>query len=112
MAYKHVAGTRTYHFDDLKTLMAKASPARSGDALAGIAASSEEERMIAKMALADVPLSRFIEEALIPYEQDEITRLIVDSHDEEAFKPIRHLTVGDFRNWLLSHSADTKLLTQ
>jgi ethanolamine ammonia-lyase large subunit len=112
MAYKHVAGTRTYHFDDLKTLMAKASPARSGDSLAGIAASSEEERMIAKMALADVPLSRFVQEALVPYEQDEITRLIIDSHDEDAFKTIGHLTVGEFRNWLLSHSTDTKALTQ
>jgi len=101
VGYSAVAlGTR-YTFDDLKMLLAKASPARSGDHLAGIAASSATERAAACMALADVPLADFLSEPLIPYEQDEVTRLIFDTHDAEAFAPIRHLTVGDFRNWLL-----------
>jgi ethanolamine ammonia-lyase large subunit len=94
----------------LKTLLAKSSPLRSGDVLAGIAAESEQERVRAKMALADVPLLRFWEEPVIPYEDDEVTRLIVDSHDAGAFAPIRHLTVGEFRDWLLSDSATTQAL--
>ena len=80
----------------LKTLLAKSSPLRSGDVLAGIAAESEQERIRAKMALAEVPLSRFLEEPVIPYEDDEVTRLIVDSHDAATFASIRHLTVEDF----------------
>src|SRR5262245_39603105 len=91
-----------YRFADLKELLAKATPLRSGDVLAGIAAASDEERMAARMALADVPLKRFLTEAVIPYEQDDVTRLILDSHDAAAFAPISHLTVGDFRDWLLS----------
>jgi ethanolamine ammonia-lyase large subunit len=87
---------------DLKRLLAQASPARSGDELAGIAAASAEERARAQMELADVPLRRFLNEPLIPYESDEVTRLILDSHDEAAFAPIAHLTVGEFREWLLS----------
>ena len=87
--------------------MAKASPARSGDDLAGISAHSMEERVAAKMCLADVPLKRFLEEQLIPYEDDEVTRLIVDSHDSEAFSRISSLTVGDFRNWLLNDHTTT-----
>ncbi len=94
----------------LKTLLAKSSPLRSGDVLAGIAAESEQERVRAKMALADVLLRRFWEEPIIPYEDDEVTRLIIDSHDAGAFAPIRHLTVGEFRDWLLSDSATTEAL--
>jgi ethanolamine ammonia-lyase large subunit len=90
--------------------LAKASPSRSGDELAGIAAASATERAAAQMALADVPLRQFLSEPLIPYESDEITRLIFDTHDEAAFTPIRHLTVGDFRNWLLSADATGDVL--
>ncbi len=99
-----IAGTR-YQFDDLKTLLAKATPARSGDELAGIAARSATERVAAQMALADLPLRRFLEEPLIPYESDEVTRLILDEHDNDAFAPVRTLTVGEFRDWLLSEEA-------
>ena len=111
MSYRHVIGGRVYQFDDLKMLLAKASPARSGDYLAGIGAATEEERMAARMALAQLPLNRFLDEALIPYEEDEVTRLIIDRHDVAAFGAIAHLTVGDFRNWLLAESTDTALLT-
>jgi ethanolamine ammonia-lyase large subunit len=111
MAYTQIGGNCTYRFDDLKMLMAKASPARSGDSLAGIAAATEKERMAAQMALAEVPLTRFLEEALVPYEEDEVTRLIFDSHDRDAFIPISHMTVGDFRDWLLSSSVDGDALT-
>ncbi|MEA5404898.1 ethanolamine ammonia-lyase subunit EutB [Arcicella sp. DC2W] len=101
---------RNYHFPNLKTLMSKASPLRSGDELAGVAASTAEERVAAQMALADVPLKTFLTEHLIPYEEDEITRLIIDTHDEKSFAPISHLTVGDFRNFLLEESTDTLTL--
>jgi len=111
MIYQTIIGHQAYRFEDLKTLLAKASPARSGDELAGLAAGSAEERMAARIALADVPLKRFLEEALIPYEQDDVTRLIIDSHDAFAFAPISHLTVGDFRDWLLLDSTDSKTLT-
>ncbi|MCP1624447.1 ethanolamine ammonia-lyase subunit EutB [Pseudomonas nitroreducens] len=111
MPYQTSVGSLTYHFADLKTLLAKASPARSGDALAGLAADSYEERMAAKIALAEVPLQRFLDEALIPYEADEVTRLIIDSHDTAAFAPIRHLSVGDFRDWLLLDSTDSATLS-
>lgn len=97
----------TYSFDSLRDVMAKASPARSGDDLAGVSARSMEERIAAKMCLADVPLKRFLEEQLIPYEDDEVTRLIVDTHDKEAFSRISSLTVGDFRNWLLNDHTTT-----
>src|SRR5439155_19630818 len=96
---------------NLRELLAKASPARSGDALAGVAAASAEERARAQIALADVPLKAFIAEPLIPYELDEVTRLICDSHDRGAFVPIAHLTVGEFRDWLLSEQATTQRLT-
>jgi ethanolamine ammonia-lyase large subunit len=108
--YAHVVGTRTYQFRDLKDLMAKATPARSGDLLAGVAALSAEQRVAAQMALAALPLKQFLNEALVPYETDEVTRLIVDSHDAAAFAPIAHLSVGDFRNWLLSDAADSAAL--
>ena len=94
----------SYRFADLKELMAKATPLRSGDVLAGIAATSAEENVAAKMALADVPLKQFLNEALIPYESDDVTRLILDTHDRAAFEPFAHLTVGDFRDWLLSEA--------
>jgi len=105
-----IRGT-SYRFRDLKTLMAKATPLRSGDCLAGIAATSAAERVAAQMALADLPLSVFLNEALIPYEEDEVTRLIVDSHDRQAFAPIASLTVGEFRDWLLSDAADEEALS-
>jgi ethanolamine ammonia-lyase large subunit len=110
MSYTETIGSRKYRFADLKTLLAKASPLRSGDELAGVSAASEEERVAAKMALAQVPLKRFLDEALIAYESDEVTRLIIDSHDRSAFAEIAHLTVGDFRNWLLSSSTDSDAL--
>jgi ethanolamine ammonia-lyase large subunit len=95
---------------DLRTLLAKATPARSGDELAGIAAANAEERVRAQMTLAAVPLKRFLTEAVVPYELDEVTRLILDSHDSAAFAPVAHLTVGDFRDWLLSEEADSDVL--
>jgi ethanolamine ammonia-lyase large subunit len=104
--YQHIVGPRTYTFRDLKDVMARATPARAGDCLAGVAAGSAEERVAAQMTLAGLPLTTFLSEALVPYEADEVTRLIVDSHDTAAFAPLRHLTVGDFRNWLLSDAAD------
>jgi len=110
MRYAHTIHGRTHRFADLKALLAKASPLRSGDQLAGIAAQSEEERVAARLALAEVPLRRFLEEAVIPYEQDEITRLIMDSHDAAAFAAVSHLTVGDFRDWLLRTETDTAAL--
>ncbi|MDE1181376.1 ethanolamine ammonia-lyase subunit EutB [Paraburkholderia sp.] len=110
MSYTATIGVRTYRFAHLKTLLAKASPQRSGDQLAGIAAASEEERVAAKIALSHVPLKTFLSEAVIPYESDEITRLIHDTHDAAAFAEISHLTVGDFRNWLLATSTDTAAL--
>jgi ethanolamine ammonia-lyase large subunit len=101
-----------YRFDSLRELMAKATPERSGDRLAGVCAGSEQERVAAQMTLADLPLKTFLSEALIPYEDDEVTRLIVDGHDATAFQPIAHLTVGGLREWLLSDAADTAALTR
>jgi ethanolamine ammonia-lyase large subunit len=102
MPYHHtVHGTR-FSFPDLRTLLARATPARSGDALAGIAAASASERVAAQLALADLPLATFLSEAVIPYETDEVTRLIIDSHDPAAFAPVAHLTVGGFRDFLLA----------
>jgi ethanolamine ammonia-lyase large subunit len=112
MPYAHTVGTRTYRFDDLKTLMARATPARTGDALAGIAAGSAQERVAAQMALADLPLATFLTEQLVPYERDEVTRAIVDSHDAQAFAPIAHLTVGALRDWLLSYEVDGATLSR
>jgi ethanolamine ammonia-lyase large subunit len=110
MPYTQSIGVRTYTFPDLKALLARASPARSGDDLAGISAQSDEERMAARLCLADLPLTVFLEQPLIPYEDDEVTRLIVDTHDRAAFAAISHLTVGDFRNWLLLEVNDSKAL--
>lgn len=99
-------------YPDLKTLMAKASLPRSGDVLAGLAADTAEENILAKMQLADVPLKRFLSDTLVPYEDDEVTRLILDGHDAAAFAPVSHLTVGGFRDWLLSPAADTAALAR
>ena len=107
MAFTHSVDGVTYRFPDLRTLLARASPHRSGDALAGVAAQSAEERMAARMALADLPLSAFLDEAVVPYEEDEVTRLILDSHDKAAFAPMSGLTVGEFREWLLASSSET-----
>jgi ethanolamine ammonia-lyase large subunit len=111
MPFAHTLGPRVHRFDDLKTLLAKATPERSGDQLAGIAAASAEERMAARLALADVPLATFLQEPVIPYEDDEVTRLIVDTHDAAAFAPVSHLTVGAFRDWLLSDAATSEVLS-
>jgi ethanolamine ammonia-lyase large subunit len=108
--FRYTLGDRTYRFAGLADLMAKATPARSGDRLAGVAAECAEERAVAQMALADLPLKHFLSDALVPYETDEVTRLILDGHDAAAFAPVAHLTVGDFRDWLLSERADEATL--
>ena len=114
MAYSFTLGSITHDFSNLRDLLAKATPFRSGDALAGVAATSAEERAAAQYALADIPLKRFVEEPLIAYETDEVTRLILnthnDSHGQAAFAPIASLTVGEFRNWLLSGDATSQTI--
>jgi len=110
MSYRATIGHQVFGFADLRELMGKASPARSGDQLAGVAASTAQERVAAQAALADVPLTTFLTEAVVPYERDEVTRLIVDGHDAAAFAPVRHLTVGGLRDWLLSDAATTPAL--
>jgi ethanolamine ammonia-lyase large subunit len=112
MIYRHAIGQHVFLFNDLRDLLAKASPIRSGDQLAGIAAQSAEQMIAARMALADVPLRQFLDEAVIPYEDDEVTRLIVDGHDEAAFAPVASLTVGEFRDWLLSDQATPAALAR
>ncbi|TDZ75732.1 Ethanolamine ammonia-lyase heavy chain [Mycobacteroides salmoniphilum] len=99
--FRHIAGPVTYQFGSLAEVLAKASPPRSGDELAGCAAQSDAERAAARWVLAEVPLADFLSEEIVPYDTDEVTRLIIDSHDAEAFSVISHLTVGDFRDWLL-----------
>jgi ethanolamine ammonia-lyase large subunit len=111
MSYSHTVNTQRYTFVDLRDLMARATPLRSGDRLAGVAAGSGAERMAAQMALADVPLRAFLNEAVVPYESDAVTRLIIDTHSASAFSPVAHLTVGGFRNWLLSDAASTAVLS-
>src|SRR4026208_312408 len=98
MAYRNTIRNVSYVFDDLGSLLAKASPYRSGDALAGLTAHSYEERIAAQMVLADVPLKTFLNEAVIPYETDEITRLIIDTHHADSFASISHFTVGELRD--------------
>src|SRR5437868_13420416 len=110
MDYRKAIDATCYVFDDLRDLLAKASPPRSGDRLAGIAAGSAEEMIAARMALADVPLKQFLNEAVVPYEDDEVTRLIIDSHDARAFAPVSSLSVGAFRDWLLSDAATSAVL--
>jgi ethanolamine ammonia-lyase large subunit len=111
MPYRLTIRGATHTFPDLRTLLAKATPLRSGDQLAGLAAESAEARAIAQMALAEVPLTAFLNEAVVPYETDEVTRLIIDSHHTEAFAPIAGLTIGEFRDWLLSDNATRDTLT-
>lgn len=108
--FKYTLGTETYIFSDLAELMAKATPLRSGDVLAGVAALTEKERAVAQMCLADIPLKQFLNDTLIPYEDDDVTRLIQDNHHSESFSPISHFTVGDFRNYLLSYECDSQAL--
>ena len=112
MVYRNVIGSTVHVFDDLRDLLAKATPPRSGDQLAGIAAESAEQMIAARMALADLPLAQFLQEQVIPYEDDEVTRLIVDSHDRAAFASISSLTVGGFRDFLLSDAATPDTLTR
>jgi ethanolamine ammonia-lyase large subunit len=110
MVYRHAIDSTTYVFDDLRDLLAKATPPRSGDRLAGIAADSAGQMIAARIALADVPLKQFLNDTVIPYEHDEVTRLILDTHDPSAFAAISSLTVGAFRDWLLSDAATTAVL--
>ena len=112
MNYKFSLRSKTYSFKDLKTLLAKATPERSGDALAGIAAEDNKERIAAQYCLSEIPLKTFLEDLVIPYEKDEVTRLIIDDHNAEAFKPISGLTVGEFRDYLLSYQVDGTTLQQ
>ncbi|MEI9886687.1 MAG: ethanolamine ammonia-lyase subunit EutB [Rhizomicrobium sp.] len=110
MAYAQTVGSTRYVFDDLKALLARASPARSGDRLAGLAARSGEERVAARMALADLPLGEFLKTELVPYDSDEVTRLIADTHDAAAFAAVKSLTVGEFREFLLAHTTTAATL--
>jgi ethanolamine ammonia-lyase large subunit len=110
-AYRATLRGSTYEFSDLRTLLAKATPARSGDELAGLAATNAVERVAAQHALADVPLAQFLVEPVVPYETDEVTRLILDTHDRAAFAPVSGLTVGALRDWLLRYETDTATLT-
>jgi ethanolamine ammonia-lyase large subunit len=112
MIYRHAIGAHSYVFDDLRDLLAKATPPRSGDRLAGVAADTAEEMIAARMALADVPLKQFLHETVVPYEDDEVTRLIIDSHDAAAFAAISSLTTGAFRDWLLSDAATPVVLAK
>ena len=110
MSYKYTIRQHVYSFPDLKSVLAKASPFRTGDALAGLAAETNMERVAAQFVLSEIPLKEFLNKDIIPYEQDEITRLVMDTHDAEAFREIAGFTVGDLRNWLLSHEVDSKKL--
>lgn len=106
MVYRFTLGHQNYLFDDLKTLMAKASPHRSGDVLAGIAANNDVERIAAQYALSELPLKTFLKEAVVPYESDEVTRLIIDTHDAKSFERISHLTVGELRDFFLEDTTN------
>jgi ethanolamine ammonia-lyase large subunit len=108
--YRQTLGRKSFSFKDLKALLAKATPERSGDQLAGVAAENAEERIAAQLRLAEVPLQTFLQEPLVPYEEDEVTRLIFDTHDRAAFAKVSHLNVGEFRNWLLSDERDSQEL--
>ena len=110
MAYKYSLRGKTYNFKDLKTVLAKATPERSGDALAGIIAEDNKERIAAQYCLSEIPLKTFLEDLVIPYEKDEVTRLIIDDHNSKAFEPISGLSVGEFREYLLSYKTDTETL--
>ena len=112
MGYATTLGGTRHVFADLKTLLAKATPPRSGDRLAGIAAADRTARIAAQYALAELPLRGLIEQPVVPYEADEITRLIIDTHDAAALAPVSAMTVGEFRDWLLSDAADAAALTR
>ena len=112
MVFRYSVHNQSYAFADLRTLLAKATPLRSGDQLAGVAATSAQERVAAQLALADLPLKTFLNETVIPYESDEVTRLIIDTHHTDAFAPVSHLTVGELRDFLLAHSTTTQTLCQ
>jgi ethanolamine ammonia-lyase large subunit len=112
MVYRQTIDATSYQFHDLRDLLAKATPPRSGDRLAGLAADSAEQMIAARMALADLPLKQFLNEAVVPYEDCEVTRLIVDSHDVSSFAAVSSLTVGGFRDWLLSDAASAETLTK
>ena len=112
MVFRYSVHNQSYAFADLRTLLAKATPLRSGDQLAGVAATSAQERVAAQLALADLPLKTFLNETVIPYESDEVTRLIIDTHHTDAFAPVSHLTVGELRDFLLAHSTTTQTLRQ
>ena len=112
MTYRITVGGTLWSFADLKQLLARASPLRSGDVLAGVAAASEEERAVAKLCLADVPLADFLSATFVPYEADEVSRLIADTHDANAFAMVRGLTVGAFRDWLLADASTPAVLSR
>src|SRR3984893_5269465 len=112
MAYRRTIDATSYVFPDLRDLLAKATPPRSGDRLAGIAADTAQQMIAARIALSEVPLKKFLQETVIPYEDDEVPRLIVDAHDAEAFAAISSLTVGAFRDWLLSDAATGEVLRE
>jgi len=112
MKYYQTVGSFAYSFDDLKTVLAKATPEKSGDRMAGLGAESEKERIAAKLVLADIPLRTFLDEPIVPYEEDSVTRLIIDSHNEVAFSPVAHMTVGGLREWLLAYETDGDLINQ
>jgi ethanolamine ammonia-lyase large subunit len=112
MIYQHTVGNFNFTFPDLKTVLAKATPERSGDQMAGLAARNEQERIAAKLVLADIPLSQFLNEEIIPAETDAVSRLILDEFDSQAFQSIAHLTVGGFRDWLLAYETDGIKLAQ
>ena len=103
---RHTLGGHTFEFASLSDLLAKATPARSGDVLAGVAAESRAQRVAAQYALADVPLATFLTEQVVGYDEDDVTRLILDTHDPAAFAPVASLTVGGFREWLLARAAE------
>ncbi|WP_228236361.1 ethanolamine ammonia-lyase subunit EutB [Allomuricauda sp. M10] len=112
MSYSDTIQQHVYSFPDLKSVLAKASPFRTGDALAGLAAESNMERVAAQFVLSEIALKDFLNVTIIPYEKDEVTRLIMDTHDAVAFQEISEFTVGDLRNWLLSHEVDSQKLAQ
>jgi ethanolamine ammonia-lyase large subunit len=112
MGYSFNIGSNFYQFKDLKTLLAKATPLRSGDELAKLGANSNAERIAAQYALSEVPLTDFIENPIIPYENDEVTRLIIDNHDSKSFSKINQYSVGQFRDWLLSYEATNERISE
>jgi ethanolamine ammonia-lyase large subunit len=112
MVYQHTVGNFNFTFPDLKTVLAKASPEKSGDEMAGLAAKNEQERIAAKLVLADIPLKQFLNEEIIPSETDAISRLIQETHDSKSFQSISHLTVGGFRDWLLAYETDGLKIAQ